>query len=276
MKDALGDRMKQNYENRNQTYLLRRVPVIIRVDGNAFHTLTRSMFEKPFDLHLMSWMLKAACEVADSLQGFKLGYVQSDEASFLVTDFDDLKTQAWFDYCAQKIASISASRMTGYFNSVAMSSPIGQQKMNGRIAFFDGRCYNVPREEVANYFLWRAKDWERNSLSMFARGHYSQKQLHKKSKGDMHEMLHKKGVNWARLPSECKNGTFIYRSQLDPDHPLTRRVIIKNGDVKPRYDEIESLLEYCLHPKEETEENEDEERDIMRENDESCMKSMGR
>ena len=47
MQDSLGDRMKR-YENVNRTYLTRRTPVIIRVDGKAFHTFTKA-FQKPFD-----------------------------------------------------------------------------------------------------------------------------------------------------------------------------------------------------------------------------------
>ena len=36
---TLGDRMKNNYENITRYYLTRRMPVIIRIDGKAFHTL---------------------------------------------------------------------------------------------------------------------------------------------------------------------------------------------------------------------------------------------
>ena len=36
-------------------------------------------------------------------------------------------------------------------------------------AYFDSRAFNIPKEEVVNYFLFRQKDWERNSLSMYAR-----------------------------------------------------------------------------------------------------------
>lgn len=46
MKDELGDRMKSYYENRSKTFLARRIPVIIRLDGN--HTFTKG-FNKPFD-----------------------------------------------------------------------------------------------------------------------------------------------------------------------------------------------------------------------------------
>ena len=48
MKNHLGNRMKENYENTYRIKLTRRTPVIIRVDGKAFHTLTRKC-EKPFD-----------------------------------------------------------------------------------------------------------------------------------------------------------------------------------------------------------------------------------
>ena len=48
MKDNLGDRMKENYENRAKTRLLRMTPVIIILDGKAFHTFTKG-FDKPFD-----------------------------------------------------------------------------------------------------------------------------------------------------------------------------------------------------------------------------------
>ena len=37
----IGDRMKQNYENSYRTHLTRRTPVIIQLDGEAFHTTTK-------------------------------------------------------------------------------------------------------------------------------------------------------------------------------------------------------------------------------------------
>lgn len=46
--DDLGNRMKEYYENIPKTKLMRRCPVILRIDGKAFHTFTRG-FQKPFD-----------------------------------------------------------------------------------------------------------------------------------------------------------------------------------------------------------------------------------
>ena len=45
--DSLGDRMK-TYENVTRTYLTRRTPVVMRLDGCHFHTFTRG-FDKPYD-----------------------------------------------------------------------------------------------------------------------------------------------------------------------------------------------------------------------------------
>ena len=64
MEDSLGDRMKE-YEATTKTFLPRRSYTIIRVDGMAFHTLTRK-FKKPFDETFVSAMDETAkylCEL---------------------------------------------------------------------------------------------------------------------------------------------------------------------------------------------------------------------
>lgn len=44
---SLAQRMK-DYESVSKIKLMKRCPVIIRMDGKAFHTFTRG-FQKPFD-----------------------------------------------------------------------------------------------------------------------------------------------------------------------------------------------------------------------------------
>lgn len=114
-KDSLGDRMKENYENRAKTYLTRRMPVIIRLDGKAFHSFTKGL-KKPYDEifhNTMNATMKYLCE---NIQGCKLGYTQSDEITLLLTDYDTLTTDGWFDYAVQKMCSVSASMATMAFN----------------------------------------------------------------------------------------------------------------------------------------------------------------
>ena len=200
---SLGDRMKGNYEDRSRHYLTRRVPVIMRLDGKAFHTLTGNC-DKPFYKDLFEAMQETAIELCINIQGVKCAYQQSDEISLLIVDYDNLNTEAWFDYNIQKMTSISAAMasvtFTGGFDAYGL---------------FDSRVFNIPKEEVCNYFVWRQKDWLRNSLQMVCRSHFSHKEMNNKNTSDMHEMLHKIGVNWATDYNTIeKNGAFIVKDDL--------------------------------------------------------------
>ena len=110
-KDSLGDRMKLYYENRSKTYLTRRTPVIIRLDGCHFHTFTRG-FAKPFDKRLVEAMQETMLELCKTIQGCVLGYTQSDEITLVLVDYKALDTDAWFDYSVQKLCSVSAAMAT--------------------------------------------------------------------------------------------------------------------------------------------------------------------
>lgn len=70
--DALGDRMKK-YEYVTRTHLINRMPVIIRLDGKAFHTFTRG-FKRPFDDVLIESMQETTKYLCEHIQGCVLGY----------------------------------------------------------------------------------------------------------------------------------------------------------------------------------------------------------
>jgi len=195
--------MKDNYENRFRYQLTRRIPVIIRVDGKAFHTLTQGC--EPFDKRLTDTMTATALHLCEEIQGVKCAYKQSDEISLLLTDYDLITTQAWFDYNLNKVVSISAALASVKFT-----------ELYNKYAIFDSRAFNIPVDEVANYFIWRQKDWLRNSVAMLAQSHFSANQLHGKSQADMHEMLHSININWNDLELRFKNGTFICKIIDEP------------------------------------------------------------
>ena len=233
-KDSLGDRMKRNYEGPARHLLTRRLPVVIRLDGRAFHTFTRDL-NKPFDEGFIDAMVEAALTVFSEVQGCKLAYVQSDEASFVLTDYDTLDTDAWFGYVKSKVESISAALMTAAFGRAFRVARPWQ------LAVFDARAFNLPESEVVNYFVWRAKDWARNSLSMYAQANFSHAQLQGANSKAMHEMLHDEGRNWTiDLTEAQRNGTFIYdngmglltdRTSILPTYASILRVWNK---VKPK------------------------------------------
>jgi tRNA(His) 5'-end guanylyltransferase len=223
----IGDRMKENYEDRQRFYLTRRTPVIVRVDGQAFHTFTRG-FKRPFDERLLTSMIAGAEVVFQAMQGCKLAYIQSDEASFVLTDYDNLTTEAWFDYNKSKIETISASAMTAAFNAI-----LGSFGCTRELATFDARAFNIPASEVVNYFLWRAKDWYRNSVMMYAQSVFSHQELQNKSVQAVHEMLHSKRKNWAAdLSHTLKNGTFLVSNG---------RNCGRIDFIEPHYNDIDQL-----------------------------------
>jgi tRNA(His) guanylyltransferase len=205
MSDTLGDRMKDRFEDRTRYYLPRRAFAIIRVDGKAFHTFTRG-FAKPYDQRLMECIDFTALAMCQEIAGAICAYTQSDEISVLLCDFRKQNSEAWFDYNIQKMASVAASLATFHFNRCY--GHLGGDLT--RTALFDARVFSVPDPvEVMNYFIWRQKDAERNSLQMAAQAVFSHKQLHGKSCADLHEMLHEKGINWDKYSVREKRGGFI-------------------------------------------------------------------
>lgn len=204
-KDSLGDRMKK-YELAARSALPIRMPVILRVDGKAFHTYTRGC-AKPFDTLLMEAMNQVALTLCEEIQGAQLAYIQSDEISILVHNYKHFDSDSWFDNQIQKMVSVSAGIASGVMTE---QSP----KVFGKIkrACFDSRVFVLPEAEVNNYFLWRQNDWTRNSLQMLCRAYFSHKELHGKDQADMHEMLHQKHINWADLDAQYRRGRCVNRT----------------------------------------------------------------
>ena len=128
--DSLGDRIKRDYENRTRFLLPRRTYTLSRVDGKAFHTYTRGCV-RPYDLDLMSDMDATAKALCEQIGGARFAFVQSDEISVLLTDFDTAQTEAWFDLNLQKMASISASIATAAFNQYRIRRVIQAGKSRG-------------------------------------------------------------------------------------------------------------------------------------------------
>jgi tRNA(His) guanylyltransferase len=211
-KDSLGDRMKNNYEMRSQSYLPRRTYTMIRLDGRAFHTYTRGL-ARPFDNDLMCDMDLTAKFLCENIQGCKFAYVQSDEISLVLTDFDDITTDAWFDGNVQKITSISASMAAAQFNYLRHVRSIGDV-ISSSLAFFDSRVFVIPEiVEVHNYFVWRQQDATRNSIQMAAQSMFSHKELQGVNCKQLQEkMWSERGVNWNDYPEGFKRGRCVVKN----------------------------------------------------------------
>ena len=231
MRDDLGNRMKENYENRTRISLPRRSYTIIRIDGKAFHTYTRGL-ERPFDRGLIDDMNATAAYLCKNIMGAKLAYVQSDEISIVITDFDDISTQAWFDNNLQKMCSVAASIATNKFNELRTRRFIEMQfnmGLNEQIkenilgwfkrdhgAEFDARVFQIPQKvEVLNYLIWRQQDATRNSIASVAQSLYSSKELNGKNGNQQQEMIFQKGINWNDYDFREKRGGVITKVQVE-------------------------------------------------------------
>ena len=216
MMDSMGDRMKR-YEAVTRSVLVRRMPVVLRLDGKAFHSFTKKVGAgRPFCETLHGVMMATTAELVRSVQGCQVGYTQSDEITLLLTDYEQLNTDAWFDYEVQKMVSISAATATAAFNAAGFAAGYKHT------ALFDSRAFNVPVDDVVNNFLWRQKDASKNSISMYAQSMFSHAELHGKNGDQKQEMMFAKtGFNWNDATTWTKRGACVYRE--------TREVDTKNG-----------------------------------------------
>ena len=197
MKDELGDRIKSNFEDALRIQLPRRTHVVIRIDGRCFHTFTKTL-ERPYDRRLADALDTAALALAAEMPGCRLGFGQSDEYSFLLTDFSSEHERMWFEGQVQKMVSVAASIFTAHFTSGFAA------------ATFDARVMVIPRRtDVEEYFIWRQLDATANSLNMLASAHYSHGELLGKSTAEKHDLLHAKGVNWSQTETAFKRGRIV-------------------------------------------------------------------
>ena len=225
----LANRMKE-YEKRNQYYLQKRTPVAIRVDGRSFHTFTKG-FQRPFDEILIKTMQETAKYMCENIQGAKFAYIQSDEITIILIDYDTLETDCWFNYRTDKLCSITASMATMAFNKFFDNnvreyinkiipnalSPLAITYMQAvdKGVMFDARCFNIPKEEVTNLVYWRQLDATRNSIQMVGQANFSHKELQNKSCNDIQDMLMiQKGINWNDLPTYQKRGSCCIRNKI--------------------------------------------------------------
>lgn len=243
-RDSLGDRMKEFYENRAKTKLVRRTPVIIRLDGKSFHVFTRG-FAKPFDKRMIETMQETTLELCRSIQGCVFGYTQSDEITLILVDYNNIDVSAWYDYEVEKICSVVASMATLYFNRIfynkvrefvnehtkVVNDPqtYGEElsKSVGDIikayqtsvelgAMFDARCFNVPINDCCNAVLWRQQDATRNSINSLGQAWFKHKELEGKNTSQVQDMLIEKyGINWNDLSTVEKRGTAVVKDEND-------------------------------------------------------------
>ena len=252
-KDTLGDRMKGHEENAiRHDGETGQGPVVIRLDGCAFHTWTKKMkLKTPFDDVFIGIMQDTMMHLCKSIPSCVFGYCQSDEISLCLRNDMSDKTEPWFENRIQKICSVTASMAAGIFNRLVdkriihdhinPSQTITQEQLeelrkqldmsmlnpdwtiiqNGDyselhcfdLACFDSRVLFMPDlEEAINHFIWRQNDCMRNSVQSMAQSLYSQKHLQNKGTEELKQMISDKGMSWNEIPLHHQRGSFCIRT----------------------------------------------------------------
>ena len=244
--DTLESRMK-NYEQKYK--LPENLPVVVRIDGRAFHTLTRSM-QKPFDHRFIGFMNKVGVALCKEVQNCRMAYLQSDEVSLLL--YQNRDSQPWFGSEIQKITSITASIASSVF-----TSSFGDGDHKNPVIAFDSRAFVLPPHEVTNYFIWRQSDWIRNSIQMLGRANFSHNELNNVSTEEIVKMLKRDGLNWDESDTILRLGRTVVKTKsmelmesVDGDQNVSyyERTRWKVDGNIPRFVEDRDYIESKLKP----------------------------
>lgn len=187
-------------------------------------------------------MIKTMEAMAAEIQNCVFAYCQSDEITFVLNDYQQLNTSAWFDYRTDKICSIAASLATYWFNyyfkqeAQRIIKTMQDEEYNLVLmkcieaqALFDARCFNIPKEEVTNCIYWRQLDAIRNSILMLGQSLFSHKQLMNKTCENVKQMCEEAGTSWDKLPIYKQRGTCCYREDGVWVTDYTMPILLKEG-----------------------------------------------
>lgn len=225
-RDALGDRMKAYEALETGRTLMPGLPIMARLDGRAFHTLTRKM-ERPYDMRFMRAMDLTAERIIER-EHPTLAYTQSDEITLCWVPGGN-GYQPPFGGVVFKLTSVLASLAAASFPGDHLVPPKS-------FPHFDCRVWNVPSlTEAYNVFRWREQDAIKNSISMLAQAHFSHAQLHGKDSAQKQDMLHEIGINWNDSPRRFKGGAYLKRvtEAIELDAITLARIPEKHRPVGP-------------------------------------------
>lgn len=233
-------RMK-TYENVPKNKLMRRCPVAIRLDGCHFKSFTKG-FDKPFDKVFMKSMQETMKYLCENVQGCVIGYTQSDEITLILVDYEHLNSEAWFDDEVEKICSVTAGMASMAFNRTFYENASEFVSKNGYLyvrimqnetlinaykralrqgAYFDARCFNIPKEEVTNLIYWRQCCGRRNAIQAAGCTYFSNEELLNKNGDEIIKMLKEKGIEWSAYSNDAVWGSCCVRNN--------RPVIMSDG-----------------------------------------------
>lgn len=221
---TLESRM-EHYRSVSDMRLERRNYVMVMLDGKNFSQKIKKHFRLPFDRDFIGLMNGTAAHACAQTQGAKLAYVQSDEISMLLTDFETPATAAFFDYRLCKLLSVIPSTATSWFNKEALRLALdGADGEDAKKAAFDkeplyqfdAKAWILPtKNDVFAWFLYRQNDCVRNSKQQFCQTFLSHNKLSGLKTDEQAELcLRETGNDWNACQDDEKYGRLVYKETV--------------------------------------------------------------
>lgn len=243
MGNKLANRQKK-YEKAYDQEIIRRLPIIIRIDGKNFSKVTKKL-PRPFDSDFMDLMANTMLSLVKDVDGTVFAYQQSDEITLVLRNDQTFDTEPYFGNRIQKLVSISAANATYEFNNQLLKSNI---KLT-RKALFDARVCAVPSiTEAANNLIWRQQDCMRNAVANAARSELGHNLVKHKNQAQQLQLLKDKCniVFDTYYPSKYKLGIASYRVPTFVDTKygrVSRNKWVLDYNIPKFSDDREFLLE---------------------------------
>ena len=182
--------------------------IVLRVDGKGFSKFTENHFKKPFDKVMSKIMINVATVLTTEFSAV-YGYTQSDEISLLLPrDFNR------YDREPAKLISLSAAMASSAFTLEMLRAR--KLRDDTPLIAFDSRVWTSDsKQDVVDYFRWRASDAERNGLNTWIywtlrnSGHprtVASRLIEGASVEFKIKELQRYGVNWNKLPVWQRRG----------------------------------------------------------------------
>jgi len=198
-------------------------PVFVRIDGRAFHRLAENLnLKKPFD-DLFSEAMVQICVALISDSGLcpDLAFTFSDEISLYFTRLP-------FSGRVEKIDSVAASCAASALTKLLAGKPL---------VSFDARVIPATPEYALEYLANRQNEAWRNHINGYCQQALidegiSAKKAAARLKGvparDLHEMMHKRGMNLATTPAWQRRGVLVYKKITEKEgfNPVTQEHVL--------------------------------------------------
>lgn len=213
------------------------LPVCIRLDGRAFHNVTKNCL-RPFDADLREVMCRVTTALIEECNAV-IGYTQSDEITLVLKPMAHIGDY-YFGGRVQKICSMLSAVASVEFNTLVHSGDFKElEKRITRKAYFDCRAWNVPHMDFAALVLsWRQADSIKNAISMIAQTLYPHKELLNKNSDVKLEMIKKAGYKMKWSPTEWNGDLFFDKEAMNMQGTfIVRKTILR----KLTKEELENL-----------------------------------